>query len=173
MNFYITYGTVDYLNKLQKQFPQECMLFLQNEHTAVLMHETMGESVFQQPKKYEVIDKSGSIVSKKGFAVLNHIPVTDEGRPLFEYSFKERARLIENQGGFVAIRVLKPLQSDTYIILTLWEDEKSFTNWKTSQSFAKAHQKNKHLGTDSAKKNIFPSPSYVKTYYVVTEEDET
>ena len=60
--------------------------------------------------------------------VLNNIPVTPEGRPLFEARFKNRAGKIENQPGFKALRVLRPKDSDTYIVLTLW-DRKNPKQW--------------------------------------------
>ncbi|UQD51335.1 hypothetical protein C0971_04365 [Bacillus methanolicus] len=103
-----------------------------------------------------------------GFAVLNHIPVTDEGRPVFEYRFKNRSRTIENQPGFAAIRVLRPLSSNTYIILTLWENEQGFERWQKSKAFEKAHDK-KETDAGVDKQKIFSGPSYI-TKYVIPKE---
>jgi heme-degrading monooxygenase HmoA len=113
----MTSGTYDYLKKIEDKHPNETMVTMQNPDTAVLIHETSAGTLFKEPRSYEVIDSSGSF-DHAGFAVLNNIPVTDEGRPLFEHRFKNRAGLIENEPGFAAIRVLRPLESNTYIILT-------------------------------------------------------
>jgi heme oxygenase (mycobilin-producing) len=98
---------------------------------------------------------------------LNNIPVTDEGRPLFEDRFLNRPRMIENEPGFVAIRVLRPLSSNTYTILTVWENEGAFENWQKSKAYEHTHKKRgTEAGIDSAKPNIFESASYVTKYYI-------
>nr|WP_083978980.1 antibiotic biosynthesis monooxygenase [Bacillus alveayuensis] len=164
MKMYITTGTTDYLTKLKNDYPAENMLLLENEDSAILLHETAGKSVFNEPREYEVLDSVGDFGGK--FAVCNNIPVTDEGRPIFEYRFNQRARLIEKEPGFVAIRVLRPLSNDTYIIMTLWESEKHFNAWQQSKAYEKAHQKRgKQEGMDQ-QKTIFPRPSYVTTYII-------
>lgn len=166
---YITYGTVDYLEKLAKKHTDEILLLMANKDTAVLFHESTGATIFNEPKKYEVLDSTGDI-TKGSFAVLNNIPVTDEGRPLFEKRFSERARLIEKQLGFSAIRVLRPTRGDTYIILTLWESEQHFKAWQDSMAYEHAHKKR---GTEDGvdRKSIFPRPSYVTTYSKVKNEE--
>lgn len=116
---------------------------------------------------YEVLDAVGPLGGS--FVVCNNIPVTDEGRPLFEHRFQQRARLIEKEPGFVAIRVLRPLKSDTYVIMTMWENESAFRRWQQSKAYEKAHQKR---GTEKAidqQRSIFPRSSYVTTYAVVKE----
>lgn len=90
MNFYITYGTVDFLKKIAQQHGLEKMLFMKGLDSAILFHETDGKSVFQAPHSYDIIDQSGAL-EQPGFAVLNNIPVTEEGRSLFETRFKNRA----------------------------------------------------------------------------------
>ena len=128
-----------------------------------------GTLFFKEPRKYEVIDASGQLTDM-GFAVFNHVPVTDEGRPLFEYRFKNRDRLIEKEPGFIAIRVLRPFSSDTYIIFTLWKNESSFKSWQTSKSFEELHSKTDvEKGTKKVSK-VFPRPSFVTKYSIVIEE---
>jgi heme oxygenase (mycobilin-producing) len=163
---YITTGTADYLQKVRDMHANETMLLLEREEDAVLIHETDGKTVFKEPRRYEVIDAVGELGG--AFVVCNNIPVTDEGRPLFEHRFVQRARLIENEPGFVAIRVLRPLSSDTYIIMTLWEGKEHFEHWQRSKAFAKAHEQRKEEQKTSQQK-IFPRPSYITVYSVVQE----
>ncbi|GIN65854.1 MULTISPECIES: antibiotic biosynthesis monooxygenase family protein [Bacillus] len=166
MNFYITYGTVDFLKKIAQQHGLEKMLFMKGLDSAILFHETDGKSVFQAPHSYDIIDQSGAL-EQPGFAVLNNIPVTEEGRSLFETRFKNRAGKIEKQPGFKALRVLRPKESDTYIVLTLWESEQAFQDWKNSKSFSEAHNK-QHSSTGINKGGtIFSRPSYISSYHSV------
>ncbi|WP_226670048.1 antibiotic biosynthesis monooxygenase family protein [Metabacillus litoralis] len=169
MNLYITYGTTDYLEKIKKDHPDQSLLHMENIDTSVLFHETQQQSIFNEPKKYEVLDSSGELANGS-YAVLNNIPVSAEGKPLFEQRFSERARLIESEPGFSAIRVLRPKSGDTYIILTLWENEQYFKAWQDSKAYENAHKKR---GTSEGvdKHSIFPRPSYVTTYSLVDNEE--
>ncbi|WLR51487.1 antibiotic biosynthesis monooxygenase [Bacillus tianshenii] len=169
MNIYIAYGTGDYLQTLKKQHPLETLRVMTNADRTILVHESNKETFFKEGHSYEVIDQSGEL-PEEGFAVLNNIPVRDEGRPLFEERFQNRARLIEHEPGFQAIRVLRPLDSDTYIILTVWQDEKSFKGWQKSNAYDKAHKKR---GTSEGIDNtsIFSGPSYVTNYHIVNDEE--
>ncbi|MCA1030925.1 antibiotic biosynthesis monooxygenase [Bacillus timonensis] len=166
MNLYMTSGTADYLHKIKEENLNEGMILFQAEDNSVLVHETVQDSLFNEPRKYEVLDSVGELTGK-GFAVLNNIPVTDEGRPNFEYRFNQRARLIEQEPGFKAIRVLRPISSDTYIIMTIWENESSFKKWQESKAYERAHQKRGTSEGIDQQKSIFPRPSYVTTYNVV------
>ncbi|MBY0095264.1 antibiotic biosynthesis monooxygenase family protein [Mesobacillus maritimus] len=167
MNFYITSGTIDYLTKLKNKYLNENMLLLtgsEDDFQAVILHETKHKTVFNHPRKYEVIDSIGSF-EKATYVVMNNIPVTDEGKPLFEYQFKNRQRKIEHQPGFVAIRLLRPLSSNTYVILTLWENKRAYENWKSSDSFLESHKK--QTKSNEAKSiAIFAGLSYLTTYSI-------
>ncbi|PLT27728.1 antibiotic biosynthesis monooxygenase family protein [Peribacillus deserti] len=169
MNVFITAGTADYLSSIKKKHSQEHMILMNGMENALLLHETEENTVFSQPRKYEVLDSAGALTDH-GFVVMNNIPVTDEGRPIFEYRFKNRAGLIEKEPGFIAIRVLRPLNSDTYVILTVWETQQDFSNWQNSQSFSKAHAKKEGAAAEQApQKTIFSGSSYV-TNYAISEE---
>lgn len=169
MNLYIAYGTEDYLSRIVEKHPNENMCLIKNADRTLLLHETMGKTIFKEGHPYEVIDSAGSF-PEEGFVVFNNIPVRDEGRPVFEDRFQNRPRLIENEPGFQTIRVLRPLKSDTYIILTIWEGEHSFKSWQQSRAYEHAHkQRGTKEGIDQ-KASVFSGSSYVTNYYIVTEE---
>lgn len=173
MNVFITTGTYDFLKILKDKHPNELMFLMQNGESTLLLHETTGKTIFQAPRPYEVVDGKGELPITGGFAVMNNIPVTDEGRPILEYRFKNRAGLIEKEPGFIAIRVLRPLKSNTYVILTIWEKESDFDKWTKSQSFNKAHNKSGgvHPKPDSTV-TIFSGESYVTKYTVIAQDKE-
>lgn len=118
---------------------------------------------------FQTIDSSGSL--NGGFAVLNNIPVSEDGRTAFEERFLDRARRVEDMPGFSGIRVLRPLQGDTYVILTVWQDEDSFKEWQNSESYNHAHKKrDTSEGITQQRPEIFARPSFVTTYQVVPPE---
>lgn len=138
------------------------ILTLQNEDETLVLQEG-DKATIQFNESYDILSASGQL-HQECFAVLNNVPVSEEGREIFEHRFKNRAGLIEEEPGFIAIRVLRPLESDTYVILTLWENEASFTGWQQSQAYSKAHEKRGTAQGIDKRPNIFPRPSFVTTY---------
>ncbi|AUD13436.1 MULTISPECIES: antibiotic biosynthesis monooxygenase [unclassified Planococcus (in: firmicutes)] len=171
MNIYMTTGTYEFMKKMREKHADETMVLMQGENTTLLLHETEGKSIFQTPRRFEVVDGTGEF-REKGFFVMNNIPVADEGRPVFEHRFKNRAGAIENEPGYVAFRVLRPLDSDTYVVLTEWESPAFYEKWKESQAFAKAHSEKPQEEAEKPRANIFSGSSYVTMYKAKPEEDE-
>ncbi|WP_337033402.1 antibiotic biosynthesis monooxygenase [Paenibacillus illinoisensis] len=127
-----------------------------------LLHMDSDDSI----AAYEAFDAAGSWTGGS-FAVLNNIPVTEDGRGDFEDRFKNRARKVEDEPGFVGIRVLRPLKDDTYVVLTLWESEDHFKSWQQSQAYNHAHRKRSTSeGLTAQKPAMFPRASYVTTYTI-------
>ncbi|GAB6560373.1 heme-degrading monooxygenase HmoB [Bacillus mobilis] len=149
-----------------------------NNEKDMFYKENTEESV-EGSLSYDVLDAVGEFKGQAGYIVCNNISVTDEGRPVFENRFKNRAGLIENEPGFQAIRVLRPLSNDTYVILTMWETEQNFKDWTESRSFENAHKKRpaqaEGQGQAQAQahphaeqqKSIFSRPSFVTTFDVL------
>ncbi len=155
------------MKKLVEQHPDECMLLMQNAETALLWHETNGATVFQSPRKYEVIHSSGQL-EEKGFVACNHIPVREEGRPVFEFKFTERMKKVDSFPGFTAFRLLRPLSNDTYIVMTMWKNEEAYKDWKQSSSFAESHSTIQPAKSTS----VFSGPSYVSVFVLDDEKEE-
>ncbi|KKI90817.1 hypothetical protein WQ54_18900 [Bacillus sp. SA1-12] len=161
MKLYITYGTVDYLAKLVKKHTDKKLRLMANDQTAVLFHETDSKTIFNAPKKYEILYFSGDLANG-AFALVNNIPVSSEARPLFEKTFHDESQKIEKHSGLSAIRVLRPLKGDTYIILTLWESEQYSKAWQESASFETIF---KNTGSTGGFGHPLANPAYVAKYY--------
>ena len=71
---------------VKNKYPNEAMILIHGEGNSVLIHETERKSVFATPRKFEVLDSVNDL-EERGFFVFNNIPVTDEGRPVFEHRF--------------------------------------------------------------------------------------
>ncbi|CAH0223952.1 Heme-degrading monooxygenase HmoB [Peribacillus sp. Bi96] len=171
MNVFITSGTYDFLKLKKDKHPNEKILLMQNAQNTVLLHETTGKTLFSSPRKYEVVDGKGSL-QDHGYVVMNNIPVSEEGRPVFEHRFKNRAGLIENEPGFVALRILRPINSETYVILTIWEKQSDFMNWKKSSSFQQAHSSDSKPPVTNSSQKMFSGEAFVTQYTLVKDSEE-
>lgn len=171
MNVFITSGTFEFLRNIKMNNENEKLILLQNENKCLLLQETTGSTLFKEPRKYETVDGVGEL-KQEGYIVMNNIPVSDEGRPMFEHMFKNRAGKIEGQPGFKAIRILRPIGFETYIILTQWDNESSFNAWQTSQSFADAHSKKPKKEHTSGAQKIFSGESFVTKFYLPNLEED-
>ena len=169
MHIYLTSGTGDFFEHVKNKYTNEHMILIHGEGNSVLIHETEGKTVFATPRKFEVLDSVNDL-EEHGFFVFNNIPVTDEGRPVFEHHFLERSRAIENEPGFVAFRLLRPVKSDTYIVMTQWHGPHSFDAWKSSKAYETAHAR-RDDSTGIRQQNIFSAASYVTTYSALPKED--
>lgn len=164
MKLYKWLGSRDDAMALLVSQPTARLIFLTNEENeAVVLYETEGGHGLPGAEAYEILNAVGDL-NKGYYAVFNNIPVAEDGRGLFEERFRNRAGKVEQEPGFAAIRVLRPLQTDTYVILTVWDSEEAFKNWQESQAYSKAHAKRGTAEGIDKRPNIFPRPSFVTTY---------
>lgn len=163
MELYKWQGHQDDAVQIMASLPNSRLIYLVNEEEAVLLQESAGSTVLPNAEAYQMLNAVGDINSGY-YAVFNNIPVSDEGRELFESRFSNRAGLVEKEPGFAAIRVLRPVNSDTYVILTLWNSEEDFKNWQESEAYGSAHAKRGTAEGIDKRPNIFPRPSFVSTY---------
>ena len=135
----------------------------ENKETIEIVEE--GTNIKIGNENYEVIDQSGGL-ENNGAVVLNCIPVKPEGQGKFEERFLSRPKRIENEKGFKAIRVSRPLEGDTYIVVTQWTSEEAFRNWQDSDAYSHAHKKR---GTDKGldhDESVLKAKPYYKIYSV-------
>ena len=168
MKIYITSGTYDFLIRIKKKHPNEDILLMQNNENTVLVHETVRKTVFSMPRSFEVIESFGSLTQDAKYAVVNNFPLTEEERPLFEYRFKNSHTLLQNQPGFIALRILRPLKANMYVILSLWQNEKAYKDWQASPSYLTFFNDTK---TASKSLQLFSGGAYTKCYFINKEEE--
>ena len=61
--------------------------------------------------------------------VANRIPIAKGYEEKFESRFKERAGLVDDMPGFIRNEVLRPIDSDYYVVQTYWESKEAFEVW--------------------------------------------
>ncbi|WP_163537122.1 antibiotic biosynthesis monooxygenase [Gracilibacillus sp. YIM 98692] len=164
MNGYMTNGTYDFLEKLKEKHPSYDIMVMQQSDKSIAYYEDAKPSIFQTSRNYEIVIQKGTF-SKEGFVVLNHLPVTDEGRPIIEMQFKKRSKNIENTAGFQAFRLLRPNRGNTYVVMVQWYDKESYITWKNSSSFKQSHSKKE-------KPSYLAGPSYSETFVMKEKEEE-
>ncbi|MBS4188785.1 antibiotic biosynthesis monooxygenase [Bacillus sp. FJAT-49705] len=162
MNIYMTSGTFDFLEKIKDKHPGETILLMQNNENALLLHETPRKTIFSMPRSFQVLESLGNLGEAK-FVVMNHFPIVEEDRPLFEHHFKNKEKRFERLPGLIANRVLRPLKSDTYVILTLWKNEQSYKDWESSQSFKEYFNEKNSSSKQAA---LFIGAPYIKKYFI-------
>ena len=172
MYMFFTSGTRDFMEKLQKKHANTGMVLMHGGGKSHLVHESdKKKSVFQTPRRYEVISSIGNL-AEEGYFVCNNVPVTDEGKPVFEHQFSTAGDRVANQYGFVAFRLLRPLDSDTYMVMTEWEDVSHYERWKNSQAFKESHHSADMKEFANNTTRIFSGASYVTTYIAKNEDNE-
>lgn len=169
MNFYITSGSMDFMKSLRQKYANENMVAMDGQGNSLLLHETTGPTLFQSSRQYDKIAEFGTL-SEEGFFALHHIPVTDDGRPIFEHWMLSRIDEIEDEPGFIAYRLLRPKGRNTFIFLTEWSKKVFFELWQDSISYKKIIKDAKDgMGLDK-KPHIFTSAPYIRSYKAKKED---
>lgn len=171
MYLYMTSGTKDFMEKIQERYKDKGLILMHGGGQSLLLHETEAKSLFQTPRRYEIISSSGDL-KDIGFFACNNVTVTDEGRPVFEHRFSSLNGEIESQPGFVAFRLLRPIGSDTYVIMTEWEEASYFDLWKSTSSYKNSHQMIDNKEFADSTTHIFSSAPYITTFIAKKKDSE-
>jgi heme oxygenase (mycobilin-producing) len=161
MNAYMTNGTIDFLKKIEGKHPGTQFYFMSGSSNDLAYYEGT-KNIFVAGREYEIIIQTGE-PHEKGYVVMNHIPVTDEGQSVFEDNFKKRQHTVDQYNGFIAFRLLKPKKGNTYVVFTQWKSKESYEGWKTSSDFQKSH-------TGIKPPAYFADRPFVNTYTMIEKD---
>lgn len=162
MKAYMTNGTLELIKKIMGDHPDIDFHLMDSGNSALAYYENKSENIFASGRGYEVLLNTGTI-KNKGFVVMNNISVTEDGWAVFEDRFKQRSSSIESTPGFQAFRLLRPLEGNTYVVLTQWATIEDFDNWKNSEAFKKQHQH----GGDTKPPAYFADRPFITSYNMV------
>lgn len=165
MKAFMTNGTVDFLEKLEKKHSAIDFFLMTNNSGALAYYESDGKTVFSAGRNYEIVIQSGSI-QKEGYVIMNNIPVTEDGRAPFEDRFRKRENEMDMMPGFQAFRLLRPVKGNTYVVFTQWASVQDFENWKNSEHFKIAHK------GQAAKPPAYAADRPFLTEYHMLKQDE-
>jgi heme-degrading monooxygenase HmoA len=72
---------------------------------------------------------------------INAIEVPAGAGPELEARFAARAGMVDQQPGFEEFMLLRPVAGeDRYFVLTRWESEQAFQQWRNGQAFQHQHR---------------------------------
>lgn len=72
---------------------------------------------------------------------INAIQVPPNAGPELEARFAARAGAVDKEPGFEEFMLLRPVAGDDrYFVMTRWESEEAFQNWRNGQAFQHQHR---------------------------------
>ncbi|WP_274308052.1 Target of RNAIII-activating protein [Solibacillus daqui] len=168
MNFYVTSGTPDYMEKLIEKNAKHPLILLHGNGNSVVLHESDKKSIFAVPRKFEVIAQKGQF-EQKGFFTFYNMPIMSDDRPVFEEKALNTLSLLDSNDAVIAYRLLRPIKEETYLFITQWGGPVSYEVWKNStvyvERFAPLFE-----SKAAALQSMFNSPSYITTYSAPPKE---
>lgn len=75
------------------------------------------------------------------FVMMNRMQVPPKWQEHFEEIFKDRKRAVDRRPGFIRAEILRPLEGDTYIVMTYWKSKGDFEGWVGSPEYREGHQR--------------------------------
>jgi len=168
-NLYIAIGTADFMQTLQGKYKKEQMILAHNDVNSILLHETDKKTKFAAPKKYNIVASEGQL-EQHGYFALIYVSLMQEQHQVFEDRFKQRQHGISQEPGFVAFRLLRPLNDTDYVVLTEWTGAGSFEAWKLTNDYQEAIASYQEAGTLNMNSQSFEPIVFTKTYTTNLED---
>ncbi|GAA0329019.1 antibiotic biosynthesis monooxygenase family protein [Oceanobacillus oncorhynchi subsp. oncorhynchi] len=138
MKAFMSRGTIHFLETLEKKHKHIDFYFIASNDGGIAYYENKSKNIFSAGQAFDVLKSVGEL-SKEGYVVMNHLPISEDSSPAFEYRMKHSDSGIEEMEGFQAWRFLRQEKSSKYVVLTQWKSFADFENWKSSDQFKKAH----------------------------------
>ena len=95
--------------------------------------------------------------------VSNRVQIADSHAETFIQRLKDNYG-IEEQPGFLGLKLLAPLDAETYITMTFWESVTDYETWKDDESFERAH-------SDRSSERVFTAPNEIEIHEIVVERE--
>lgn len=168
MRAFMTNGTWDFLQKIADKHQQYRFFFMNSDSSTLAYYETnlnSKKSVFAAGRAYEIVVKNGEI-EEEGFFVMNNIPLTAEGIPVFENRYKNKHNQMDDVSGCIAFRLLRPMKGNIYVIFTQWASKDDYESWKESEQYTETNE------FQAIKPPAYFSSRPFVTYYSLFYEEE-
>lgn len=137
MYAFTTSGTLSFLQNLTDAHPRLACFFMNSGNSWLVYYEQeKKKGIFVSGRTYSILHTYGKL-EKSGFVTMEHIPVTDDGVDVFKERFQQISSLLEKRKGVQAMRLLKQLKKQEYVVLTQWVTERYETDWRRSPAFEK------------------------------------
>jgi len=138
MYAFMTTGTVHFLKNITDKHPTIPFYYMRSGTSTLVYYESeKKKGIFVSGRNYDILHQYGNI-NKKGFVVMQSIPVTEDGMKIFEERAKGQFSMLEKSGGLIAARLLRQKKGRQYIILTQWKTEQDYVTWQRSDLYKEA-----------------------------------
>ncbi|GEK33479.1 antibiotic biosynthesis monooxygenase family protein [Kurthia sibirica] len=134
MFLYLTAGTSDFMEMLQKKYDKENMIVLYSGDQSLLMHHTDGKTKFATPHSFSIVDSKGEFTDR-GFFTVTYVDIFDDRAAIFEERLKSKDFGFLKEPGFIAYKLLKPIKATTFAIIIQWSGPDSYYAWKMSDAY--------------------------------------
>lgn len=163
MYAFMTTGTTHFLKNLTESYPKINFYFMKQAGTTLVYYEgTKKKGVFVSGKTYSIITEYG-IVEQSGFTSMQHIPVMEDVKPVFEDKISQPFSHLKLVHGVKGTRLLKPIKGNTYVVFILWASERDYLTWsKTNDDFTQLVRQPAYFG----------ERPFTHTYRMLKEDDE-
>lgn len=147
MYAFMTTGTTHFLKNLTESHPKITFFFMKAAGNTLVYYEgNKKKGVFVSGKSYSILAENGQI-EQKGFVSMQHIPVMEDVKPVFEDKMASLFQQLKLVQGINASRLLKPIRGNTYIIFILWDSENNYLKWnKTEEDFSQLVRQPAYFG---------------------------
>lgn len=163
-----TSGTYHFLEQLtKKHLDKYNFYFMKNNRTTIVYYEhKRKKSIFVSGKTFSIL-KTYETIQPKGFVTMEHVPISGDGVSFFEGRAKKIFLDLTERRGVVAMRLLKQLKKNEFVIMTQWKSERDEQFWRNSPAYEYHNVRN--FARLSA---YFAERPFVNSFYMVEEEDE-
>lgn len=135
MYMFMTTGTARFLKTVTDSHPKSDFNFMNSGASTLVLYESAKKKgIFVSGRSFEVLHTSGSI-HKNGYVAMDFIPVMEDAMPVFEERTLSIMPKLTKQNGVTALRFLKQLKSNQYMVLTQWQSERYYFDWKNSLNY--------------------------------------
>lgn len=166
MYTFMTTGTAKFLKTVTETHPTLQFHYMKSgTSTLVLYESSKKKSIFVSGRSLENLYAHGKI-HHRGFVAMDFIPVMEDTMPVFEERTVKVLPDLQQMKGLVALRFLKQLKSNQYVILTQWEKERNYIDWKNSPDF-----KQTNILDLARLPAYFAERPFTNTYFMLKEED--
>ncbi|UXR77679.1 MULTISPECIES: signal transduction protein TRAP [unclassified Staphylococcus] len=134
MNFFITYGTLSFLQQIQNKHEDRNLLIFAGEGQAIILEETDLDTIFQQPNEYRVMSRTGDL-SESDFQVLITIPTSEDHKYQLEKQLETYQPALDENPDYHSYRLLKSTHQNVYKVLLGFTTRNAYDDYKKSSAF--------------------------------------
>lgn len=164
---FMTTGTMTVLERITDKHPNIPFHYMRSGTSTLVYYESdKQKGLFVSGRTFKILHSFAEI-EKKGFVVMENIPVVEDAQDLFEDNVRKYLPKLEGAYGIQAIKMLQPKKGLTYCIITQWKSEEAYRIFKNS-SMHDFYEEAKL----ARKPAYFAERPFTSMYYMLKDDEE-